>query len=81
VEEKITETLNKVRIHDDFQNPILRLWKTWNTFSSILSPSQINKISDAYFWAKSKEEAIEESWKKVSTDLKTYIESEVKTYW
>jgi hypothetical protein len=25
VEEKITETLNKVRIHDDFQNPILRL--------------------------------------------------------
>jgi hypothetical protein len=25
VEEKITDTMNKVRIYDDFQNPILRL--------------------------------------------------------
>ena len=80
VEEKITETLNKVRIHDDFQNPILRLWKTWNTFSSILNPTQINKISDAYFWAKSKEQAIEENGLKLSWDLKTYIESEAKAY-
>jgi hypothetical protein len=58
VEEKITDTMNKVRIYDDFQNPILRLWRTWNTFASISSPTHVNKISDAYFATKSKEKEL-----------------------
>ena len=80
VEDKITETLNKVRVHEDFQNPILRLGRTWNTFSSILNPTQINKISDAYFWAKSKEKEIEENEIKATENLTKYIEDETKAY-
>ena len=44
VEDKITETMNTVRINDDFQNPILRLWKTGNTYAEILSKQHIEKI-------------------------------------
>ena len=80
VEDKITETLNKVRVHDDFQNPILRLWRTWNSFSSILNPTQINKISDAYFWAKSKEKEIEENEIKSTNNLSSLIENEANSY-
>jgi len=40
VEEKITDTLNKVRHDKHFQNPILRLGRTGSTYSKILSASQ-----------------------------------------
>ena len=80
VEDKITDTMNKVRIHEDFQNPILRLWKTWNTFSSILSPSHVSKISDSYFAEKSKEKEIEENIERINDKLKDYIEKESDTY-
>lgn len=46
VEDKITETLNKVRHEDDFQNPILRLGRTGNKFSSIVQESTIQKIKE-----------------------------------
>lgn len=48
VEEKITETLNKVRKDDDFLNPILRLWKSWNKFWKIVQWQTINKIAEHY---------------------------------
>lgn len=44
VEDKITSTLNKVRTNNEFQNPILRLGKTGNTYSQILSPTSIQDI-------------------------------------
>ncbi len=44
VEEKITDVMNRVRVSDDFQNPILRLGKTGNTYGQILSTTSLNKI-------------------------------------
>jgi len=44
IEEKITGVMNSVRISDEFQNPILRLGKTGNTYGKILSITSINQI-------------------------------------
>jgi hypothetical protein len=44
VEKNITETINKVRFDQNFQNPILRLGKTGSTYSQILSKSSITDI-------------------------------------
>lgn len=46
VEEKITDTMNRVRFSDtgEFQNPILRLGKAGNTYSKILSKGQMSDI-------------------------------------
>ena len=46
VEDKITSTMNNVRIDKNFQNPILRLGKTGNTYRQILASSTIESIKD-----------------------------------
>jgi superfamily I DNA and/or RNA helicase/very-short-patch-repair endonuclease len=48
VEDKISDTLNKVRHEDDFQNPILRLGRSGNKFYKIVSGQTISKIRDHY---------------------------------
>ncbi len=48
VEEKITETMNKVRLDKNFQNPILRLGKTGSTYSQILATASIENIKTHY---------------------------------
>ena len=48
VEEKISDTLNKIRHEDDFQNPILRLGKTGNKFYKIVQGQTIEKIKEHY---------------------------------
>ena len=52
VEEKITSVLNNVRVGDEFQNPILRLGKTGNSYAKVLSRSSINVIKQHYNAAK-----------------------------
>ena len=46
VEDKITETINKIRIKEDFQNPILRLGKIGNTYNKILARASIDAIKN-----------------------------------
>jgi len=48
VEDKISNTLNKIRHEDDFQNPILRLGKTGNKFYKIVQGQTIQKIKEHY---------------------------------
>ena len=48
VEDKITSTLNEVRVDSDFQNPVLRLGKSGGTYSKILSKSSIENIKTSY---------------------------------
>ena len=48
VEDKITETMNKVRTDKNFQNPILRLGKTGSTYSQILATTAIENIKTHY---------------------------------
>lgn len=80
VEDKITETMNTVRINDDFQNPILRLWKTWNTYAEILNAQHIEKIINSYFAARWKKKELEENVEKKTIKLKENITAEKDGY-
>ena len=80
VEDKITETMNTVRINDDFQNPILRLWKTGNTYAEILSQQHIEKIINSYFVARWKEQQLKETMKNKTESLKRKITLENEWY-
>ncbi len=83
VEDKITETMNKVRRLDDnegFQNPILRLGKTGNTYGQILAKSSIEKIKTHHRAVQKDFAAIEENISKLSNSLKEDIEAEALAY-
>jgi very-short-patch-repair endonuclease len=80
VEKNITETMNKVRFDQNFQNPILRLGKTGNTYSQILSKSSINDIKTHYRAVKKDIEFLDESILQSSTSLKQDIELESLAY-
>jgi hypothetical protein len=77
VEKNITETMNKVRFDQNFQNPILRLGKTGNTYSQILSKSSIGEIKTHYRAVKKDIETIDESISQSSNALKQDIELEM----
>ncbi|MFZ2522739.1 MAG: AAA domain-containing protein [Minisyncoccia bacterium] len=48
VEKNIVNTLNKVRVDEKFQNPILRLGATGNTYSQLLTQSSIDGITEQF---------------------------------
>ena len=54
VENKLTNTLNNVRLDANFQNPILRLGKSANTYHKIISPDMIGKLQAQHRVASSK---------------------------
>lgn len=80
VEDKITETMNTVRINDDFQNPILRLWKTGNTYAEILSQQHIEKIINSYFVARWRQQQLKETMVNKTQSLKRKITLENEWY-
>jgi len=80
VEDKISETMNKVRHDKKFQNPILRLGKTGNTYAQILSTSSIENIRINYMAVKKEFNSIENNIKKISNTLKEDIEAESIAY-
>ena len=68
VEDKITNTLNKIRFdQEDFQNPILRLWKTWNKFGKIIQTQTLSKIKEH-----------SRSFRKIKEEFKTWKNNIVK---
>jgi superfamily I DNA and/or RNA helicase len=80
VEKNITETMNKVRFDQNFQNPILRLGKTGNTYSQILSKTSISEIKTHHRAVKKDIETIDESISQSSNSLKQDIELESLAY-
>ncbi len=85
VEEKITDTMNKVRFDDDgeFQNPILRLGKTGSTYSQILSRGQLDKINDHYRAVERqthKKTSLPKMIEKTKTALMGEIDTEIQAY-
>ena len=80
VEDKISETMDKVRHDKDFQNPILRLGKTGNTYSKILSNTSIENIKTNYRAVKKEFSSIKDNIDKVSNTLKEDIEAEILAY-
>ena len=79
VEDKITETLNKVRADDNFQNPVLRLGKIGNAYSKILSPISMKAITNNYLAVKKNYNDLEDNIGKNLNGLKEDIEAEIIT--
>jgi hypothetical protein len=77
VEDKITETLNRVRHDKDFQNPILRLGKTGSTYGQILSSSSVQSIDYAYRAMKNRHDDLEKEIAESLKSLKEEIEAEI----
>lgn len=80
VEDKITDTLNKVRHDKNFQNPILRLGKTGNTYSQILATKTIENIKTHLRAAKKDHDALESDIEKVGNTLKEDLQAEILSY-
>jgi len=77
VEDKITDTMNRVRYDKNFQNPILRLGKTGNTYSKILATSTIDNVKTHYRAVKKDHELLETNIDKISNSLKEDLEAEI----
>lgn len=80
VEDKITETMNKVRTDDNFQNPVLRLGKIGNAYAKILSPISIKAITNNFLAVKKNYKDLRENINKSQKSLKEDIEAEILTY-
>ena len=80
VEDKITQTMNKVRVDDNFQNPILRLGQTGNTYNSILSSSSLKEIKESFFAVDQHKKGIDKNIKSRQQELKDSIEAEIISY-
>ncbi|MEK7194258.1 MAG: AAA domain-containing protein [Patescibacteria group bacterium] len=80
VEKNITQTMNKVRFDKNFQNPILRLGKTGNTYAQILAKGTVESIKTHYRAVKKEFETIEENIDKSSNTLKEDLEAEIIAY-
>lgn len=80
VEDKITDTLNKVRKDQNFQNPILRLGKTGNTYSQILSSTSLGSIKNFHNSVKKNYALLQKEIETTSQSLKTSLHSEIESY-
>lgn len=80
VEDKISQTLDKVRHEDDFQNPILRLGKSGNKFYQLVSGQTISKIRDHYRAYKTKKDDYAEIKSKVLEDVKSNLEENISFF-
>jgi ssDNA-binding Zn-finger/Zn-ribbon topoisomerase 1/very-short-patch-repair endonuclease len=80
VEDKITETLNSVRLNNDFQNPILRLGKSGNTYNKILASTSISNIKLHYKAVEKHKDVLEEQIAKIRDGLQDKIEDEIAEY-
>ncbi len=80
VEDKITDTMNKVRHDKNFQNPILRLGKTGSTYGQILSASSIDNIKLHHKAVNNSYENLEQNIDKSSNSLKEDLQAEILSY-
>lgn len=80
VEDKITQTMNKVRYDKNFQNPILRLGKTGNTYNSILANSAIDGIKTHHRAVKKDYKNIEDAIIQSTNFLKEDLKAEIIAY-
>jgi superfamily I DNA and/or RNA helicase/very-short-patch-repair endonuclease len=80
VEDKITETMNKVRHDKNFQNPILRLGKTGSTYSQILATAAIENIKTHFRAVRKDYDTLESNIEKLENTLKEDLEAEILAY-
>lgn len=80
VEDKITDTMNKVRCDQKFQNPILRLGKTGSTYSQILATNAVQNIKTHFRAVKKDYSTLENNINKLSNTLKEDLNAEIVAY-
>jgi very-short-patch-repair endonuclease len=80
VEDKITETMNKVRQDNQFQNPILRLGQAGNTYSKILSSTSMERINEHYKAVRTEYKKLETNIDQSVLDLKKHIGNTITAY-
>lgn len=80
VEDKINQTLNKVRHEDDFQNPILRLGESGNRFYKIVDGQAIAKIKQHHNAYESKKAEYTEVKKKLLDEVKANLEENISFF-
>ncbi len=80
VENKITETLNKIRKEKNFQNPILRLGRSSKAYTQILSTQNIEKIKQHYKVVKNKISDLDRDIQETSEVIEANISSEIEGY-
>ena len=80
VEDKITETLNRVRGDRQFQNPILRLGKTGSTYAQILSTAVMDGIKTHYRAVKKEHDSLEQTIQQRVSSVKEDLEAEALAY-
>lgn len=80
VEDKISSTMDKVRLDRDLQNPILRLGQTGTTYNQILSSSVISQIETHVKAVKKDYDSLNNAIDSSLTELKEGVISEVTSY-
>ncbi|MEO6077617.1 MAG: AAA domain-containing protein [Candidatus Andersenbacteria bacterium] len=80
VEKNIVNTLNKVRIDEKFQNPILRLGKTGNTYSQLLTQSSIEAITQQFRAVRSKYPNLNEQIDSAIEGLRNGVSNQTDAY-
>lgn len=80
VEDKISSTMDKVRLDKEFQNPILRLGQTGTTYNQILSSSVISQIETHAKAVKKDYDSLNQAIDVSLGDLKEGLEEEVDSY-
>lgn len=80
VEDKITEAMNRVRGCSEFQNPILRLGKTGNTYNQILSTTSLNNIRNHYRAIKHQKDQLDSNLYQLEETLAGNIDATVAGY-
>lgn len=80
VEEKISQTLNKIRHEDDFQNPILRLGRSGNKFNQIVQGQAIQKIREHYQAYKAKKNEYSQIRTKAINNLKSNLQENINYF-
>jgi very-short-patch-repair endonuclease len=80
VEKNIINTLNKVRVDEKFQNPLLRLGKTGNTYSQLLTQSSIDGITEQFRAVRIKYPNLNEQIDASISALRSGVESQVGAY-
>lgn len=80
VEKNIVNTLNKVRVDEKFQNPLLRLGKTGNTYSQLLTQSSIDGITEQFRAVRSKYPNLNEQIDAAIDALRSGVENQVNAY-
>ena len=79
VEDKLSSSMDTVRVGDNIQNPILRLGKTGNSYGKVLSTTGLNSLKQQYNAAKKHMSKLQADSRNSVKSLKNNIDSLIET--